>query len=104
MQDCETIQKIENNTFTSLTKLQQVEFKNNKHLKTIEAGAFQKQNSSVSYLDLYDNALEKLPADLLNWSRVEVWNLGENMWVCDCDMAWVKHTDDISVAVKHTMT
>ena len=103
MQRGGTISVIRNGTFTGLNKLKQVELKQNKQLTTIEAGAFDGERSSVVYIDLYDNALQSIDEHLLNWSSIEVWDLAKNEWVCDCQMAWVKHTEFISAAVKDTM-
>ena len=80
-----------------------MDIRNNAHLRTIEAAAFAGTFSNVTYLDLYNNSLETLPRDLLNWSLVDTWNLAGNNWVCECHLVWVQLTGEVPLSVRKTM-
>ena len=96
MQRQPQLQSIDNGTFTGMTRLSTVEITSSQKLTNIDSNAFDGANSVVHTLNLFNNSLTTLPEDLLNWTMVLQPVLFANNWNCDCKMAWVKHSFDLT--------
>ncbi|KAK2190578.1 hypothetical protein NP493_75g03017 [Ridgeia piscesae] len=82
---------IRNDTFAGLRMLVTVKMNGNFRLTEIEARAFgQADANQVVVANLSGNALTTLHASTLYWTDVDVLDLRDNPWRCDCHLAWVK--------------
>jgi len=85
--------------FSGLSGLKQLRAVNNIHLKEIHPGAFsrpgqedekRKEWPPIEKLWLHRNNLSYLEADTFaNWDNMQVIDLRENPWQCDCNNEWI---------------
>lgn len=94
--------RIRNGSFTNLKNLEEIEITNSKKMVFIEPGAFAYNGttSSVTILNLYNSSLMTLSESMLDWERVDSLVLGQNEWVCDCNLLWIKVNENIDEEIK----
>ena len=63
----------------------------NPYLRYIDQNAFNK-NTQVENLNLKSNQLTFLSENLLDWNSLRSLDLSDNMWDCDCNLAWLQNT------------
>ncbi|CAH1154418.1 unnamed protein product [Phaedon cochleariae] len=73
------------NTFATLPNLKNLRLSNNSNLRAIDREAF-RENQSLDELHINDNDLRTINYKLLNWSNLKILNMGNNPFVCDCNL------------------
>nr|CAD7577015.1 unnamed protein product [Timema californicum] len=78
-------------TFDHLISLQVFYCSFNPQLTDIDKDAFRalRQQWPIKEMYVHNNGLKSLSEELVPWSQVEVIDLQENPWHCDCKLAWV---------------
>nr|CAD7431272.1 unnamed protein product [Timema monikensis] len=78
-------------TFDHLISLQVFYCSFNPQLTDIDKDAFRalRKQWPIKEMYVHNNGLRSLSEELVPWSQVEIIDLQENPWRCDCKLAWV---------------
>ena len=71
-----------------LTRLQQLDIRDNPKLSALQDDAFRFLGSSLRHLNLANNSLSSLPRSLRQLDALRTLNLDDNPFVCDCQLFW----------------
>lgn len=92
-----TLKSIEENAFQDLGKLRNFYCNYNYKLKSIHPRAFANNITQelppLSVIELRNNALETLSADLVAWKELRDFDLRHNPWRCDCSLQWLSEVE-----------
>lgn len=78
------LDRIRSNTFAQATKLKKLDLSQNEMLIEIDRQAFLK-SEKLKELNLSNTKLPTLQPDILDWSELEVLDLSNNQFYCDCN-------------------
>ena len=74
-----------------LTRLVQLEIRNNARLAALRDDVFHYLGNSLRYLMLTNNSLDSLPRSLRQLDTLRELNLDNNPFTCDCSLFWFAH-------------
>ena len=102
-----TLRSIDAGAFDGLAKVETVNITGNRLLQSIDAASFDRSQrdgstATVRRLDLSNNALTGLAAELVVWSNLTFVNLTGNLWYCDCHMEWIQTSGVDPEVLKNT--
>ncbi|XP_063218568.1 leucine-rich repeat-containing G-protein coupled receptor 4-like isoform X2 [Bacillus rossius redtenbacheri] len=77
-------------TFDCQEKLQVLYCSSNPRLNDIDKDSFRELKNKWPIKEVYlnNNSLGSLPCELLPWSEVDLLDIRDNPWECDCRLAW----------------
>lgn len=84
-----SLDNVEKTSLWPFKTLRHLDLAHNK-LKSLQVGTFKAFWKSLKILYLENNQLQVVEERLAPWSNLEEIKLGNNMWTCNCDMAWIK--------------
>ncbi|GIX81771.1 hypothetical protein CEXT_755461 [Caerostris extrusa] len=86
----DTLERVENGTFSENLQLERIILSHNKILSHIESGAFRGLDN-LRTLSLRGNHFTTLPEDMLAWDKLDVFDVRDNPFACNCSLLWLLH-------------
>ncbi|XP_015920307.1 leucine-rich repeat and immunoglobulin-like domain-containing nogo receptor-interacting protein 2 [Parasteatoda tepidariorum] len=84
----DTLEVIENGTFTENHQLERLIISHNKMLRNVESGSFHGLDN-LRFLSLRGNQFTTFQEDMLHWDKLDVFDVRENPLVCNCSILWL---------------
>ncbi|KAF4528655.1 hypothetical protein B566_EDAN016602 [Ephemera danica] len=100
-----TMETLPSGALARLPALKTLYCNQNAELRYLEDGVFTEQQRITEasiQLELRNNALENLPEKLgVRWGELEVLDIRDNPWNCDCNLAWFTQSVVPTILAKH---